>query len=391
MTKTTLKEFLNWIVMIIFSLYMIAFCVKPSWYLLSAKYASPCIFLALVILFFNHIDWLNRLKNKDIELYIIIAGVVISGINMILIRSNKGAIFPISDILLILYLSNKIKLSHGQILLPTLTCTGIMLIWFIIKRPAYTTTDFNTNTGAFVCLICTCFSLCGWNMFLKDNVKLRACLNYLPILLIPIVLFYAIRLEARSSTMASIIFLVVYYLLPKKPWTVIIVLLLHLLFPFLYLALWHSGFNFVIPFTDKVLWSGRELVWGEFVRAFLQHPWTGIGSDLARMVPNSPYLDPHHATLDILFIHGIPVFLLALYLLTKRLWQLVKAPASSSIKAACLASIYAILVVSTFENLYITSPYNSLFFLMFAIVFMNQNSIELCNCNYSKKPKGFTS
>lgn len=376
MTNTKLKESANWLAMIIFSLYIIAFCINPIWYIRSAKFASPCVFLALILLFFSQIDWLNRLKNKDIELYLIIVGVILSGINMILIESNKGAIFPITDILLILYLSNKITLSKAQILLPTITCTGIVIIWFVIKRPAYNATDFNTNAGAFICLICTCFLLCGWNMILKDASKIRACFNYLPLILLPILLFYAVRLKARSSMMAAIIFLFVYYILPKKPWTVIIVMFLHLIFPFFYLYLWQNGFNLTLPFTDKVLWSGRELVWGEFVKAFLQHPWTGIGSDLARMVPNSPFFDPHHATLDILFIHGIPVFILTLYLLVKRLLQLVKAPVSPQILCVSLASIYAIFVVSTFENLYITSPYNSLFFLILAIVFINQNTAE---------------
>ena len=84
------------------------------------------------------------------------------------------------------------------------------------------------------------------------------------------------------------------------------------------------------------------------------------------MIPDLYLKEVHHGLLDLLFVHGIPVFLIVLYFMYKRISEVITS-SFDSIKGICLASIYGLIVSGSFENHYIVSPYNILLMTIFMI------------------------
>lgn len=101
------------------------------------------------------------------------------------------------------------------------------------------------------------------------------------------------------------------FFLPKKKATIPLVIGLSLLFPALYVLISQSGAVDGVIVYGKNFSSGREIIWSEFFKVFIHHPITGIGSNFDLMLPNLlPQIlrATHHALLDLLFVHGVPVF-----------------------------------------------------------------------------------
>ena len=93
--------------------------------------------------------------------------------------------------------------------------------------------------------------------------------------------------------------------------------------------------------------SGRDIIWYEFFKVFIHHPITGIGSNFDVMIPDLYLKEVHHGLLDLLFVHGIPVFLIVLYFMYKRISEVITS-SFDSIKGICLASIYGLIVSGSF-------------------------------------------
>lgn len=172
--------------------------------------------------------------------------------------------------------------------------------------------------------------------------------------------------NCRGVLLGAIVWAVTFYILPKKNYTVPLVIGVSLLIPVLYIFLWKSGTADGASFLGKRVTSGREIIWYEFFKAFTNHPITGIGSDFDRIVPDLYLKEMHQSLLDLLFVHGIPVFLVAIYLLHQRIKDIIKV-SSGFTRAVCLASIYGILTIGTFENYYIVPPYNIMLLVIFMI------------------------
>ena len=176
----------------------------------------------------------------------------------------------------------------------------------------------------------------------------------------------AMDFRCRGVLAALATWVFTYFFLPKHKRTIPLVIGFSLLFAAVYVLLWKTGASTGIIIFGKRFASGRDRIWYEFFRAFVHHPITGIGSDFAVMLPDLPerLRIAHNALLDLLFVHGIPVFLLVLYLMYSQISEMI-AVSFGPVRAACLASVYASLAIGTFENIYILFPYNMLFMMIF--------------------------
>lgn len=374
MNSSKKSSFLNYFSMILLSIFILLCWVSHDFYNKFVPYASPFMSLFLCTLFFANINLWEQLKKKELELYLIIGGVLLAGINMLLIKSNWGAIFSIGNTFLFLYLADKIKLSKKMLSIPLITCSMVFLFWIIIKRPTFNNCDFNSNGSAFIMFALGMVSLSGWCFLLeKHSIKPRSWT--IAVITLAIILgIESYQLHARGSLLGVLGFLFVYFVLPKKPWTVYLVFACSIFFPLLYILLWKSGWIPTIPVLDKRIFSGRETFWNEFFIVFSQHPITGIGSNFEYMVPKSaPYYEVHHALLNILFVHGLPVFLLMLYLWIKRLKEVFSRKSihtgSSCLLPIGISALYGMMVIGTFENFYIAAPFNMIYFIILSMMY----------------------
>ena len=352
---------INWCAIILFLIPVVTTTTIPSLWGIFNPFAPVFIFGGLCLLFFDHISLKDCIRLKDKEFYLMLGGIVLSIINMILIKSRVGAFFTISSFLLLLYLANKIRFDNIQLASIAFTCFLIWFYWQFISNSIYGQTDFNPNGLALIIFAFFCIFICYFMYTVPTHFQLPQWSYYLiTILFLSLITIRILSFKSRCALIATITWIITCYFLPKRKYTISLVLGTSIFMPVVYVLLWKSGLVDNITILGKRFASGRDIIWYEFFKVFMHHPLTGIGSDFDRMLPDLYYKNAHHALLNFLFVHGLPVFLIVLYLLYKRINDVVVS-LSSPVKAVCLASIYGMLAAGSLENYYILAPFNALF------------------------------
>ena len=108
MDREKTRKFFDWIIITVFLLFILATMTTLTLWERFTYIAPPFIFITLCALFLNHISIKKCFQTKEYEFFLLCGGIILSGINIILIKSNIGAFFTIADFLLILYLANKV-------------------------------------------------------------------------------------------------------------------------------------------------------------------------------------------------------------------------------------------------------------------------------------------
>lgn len=369
MNRKKIHWLIDWGVILIFLLLIWCSWIDHDLWGKITYIAPVIVFLALGILFLNHVSLIQCFKSRDKEFFLMCGGILLGGLNMILVKSGIGAIFTLADLLLILYLANKVQFDFIQLGSVALSCLAIWFFWQFIDHSTYDAGDvvFNTNGLSMVIFSCFCVLVCYMIYLIISFFSIPQWTCYL--LVLPFVYFLTVRVfsfNARGILAAIFTWAVTYYILPKKKFTIALVLGVSLLLPAAYVYLWKSGATDGVMILGKRLASGRDRIWDQFFNVFIQHPITGIGSDFEHMIPDVYIKEIHHALLDLLFVHGVPVFCVVLYFLYQRTKDIITAH-SGHITAVCLAAIYGMFAAGTFENYYIVTPYNILLFMVFLI------------------------
>lgn len=367
MNRQKIHQLIDWCVILIFVVIIIGTTATYSLWEKSFFIAPVCIFFALCLLLLNHISLKDCFRTKNKEFFLMSGGVVLSSINILLINSRIGAFFTIADFLLIIYLADKVHFNKIQIGVIAFTSFSIWFYWQFISTADYFNSPLNPNGVSIILLSNFSVFVCYFTYLLSLRIQLSKWIYYSIMLLL--IIFLAKRtfaFHSRGALLGVIAWAVTFYILPKKNFTIPLILGFSLLIPALYVLLWKSGIAESATFFGKRINSGREIIWYQFFMAFINHPITGIGSDFDRMVPDLYLKEIHHSLLDLLFVHGIPVFLLVLYFLYKRIQEIINV-SSGFLRTVCLSSIYGMITVGTFENYYIVPPHNILFLMIFII------------------------
>lgn len=334
------------------------------------NYTAMVNFVILAIVFFNHVDWIEKIKSKEKELFLLLIAVIISVVNIVLSHSGYGVIFNITNFLLILYLADKVHFDDRIYVAIGIICFVILGTWIGKGDKTY-----NTNLASLIL-----FSLAGFAVTALVRVaeyyekalwgKILSLLFMLGIIL-PLV----VKLRARCVVVGIGVFIVVNYLIPKAAWgckwlyrvCVGILISGSILFPLWYVRLWKSGVTIDTRVLGKRFFSGRDIVWDQFLTAFYKEPFTGIGSDILTKIPDALYTEVHNGLLHILVVHGIFIFGIVAYFFGRRLFQIQEKAVESVAVRQCIAVIVAQMAVSVFENYAVLAFYNTLVFLLFCM------------------------
>ncbi|MCI8836819.1 MAG: O-antigen ligase family protein [Hungatella sp.] len=367
MNRQKLHSLIDWCAIILFLFCVFGTTTIPFLWDRVFNIAPFIMFGALGLLLLNNVSIPELLRRKDREFFIMAGGVVLSLVNLFLVRSRMGAFFTIADFFLILYLADKLHFDRIQLGVIVSVCFLIWLYWQFINRDIFSSSRFNTNTPPIFMLAFFCVFICYFFGLLSRRGRMPGW-GYHVIAVVFVLLLgkRAMDFRCRGVLAALATWVFTYFFLPKHKRTIPLVIGFSLLFAAVYVLLWKTGASTGIIIFGKRFASGRDRIWYEFFRAFVHHPITGIGSDFAVMLPDLPerLRIAHNALLDLLFVHGIPVFLLVLYLMYSQISEMI-AVSFGPVRAACLASVYASLAIGTFENIYILSPYNMLFMMIF--------------------------
>lgn len=366
MIRKKFHQIIDWCVIIIFLLFILTTMTTLSLWEKYTYIAPPIIFIALCIFFLNHVSIKNCLQTKEYEFFLMCGGIILSAFNIILIQSNIGAFFTVANFLLILYLANKAYFNKFQLSVIAFASSIVLFYWFFISKESYGNIASNPNGASLVIFTNFCVFVSFFVYYLHTYQLPQFFFPIAIFLILCIITGRILSFHCRGVLLAIIAWTGTYYILPKKKYTIPFIIGASLLMPVIYVLLWKSGVVDGVMFFGKRVASGRDIIWYEFFKVFIRHPITGIGSNFDAMLPDLYLKEVHHALLDLLFVHGIPVFLIILYLMYKRISEIFTV-SSMPLKAVCIASVYGLIASGSFENHYIVSPYNVLLLTIFMI------------------------
>ena len=344
--------------MIVFSVmfagYTLTFLV-PKFYGITDAYASLFIFAMCGILFLNNVNLISMFREKNKEFLILIGVVIIAGLNLIIIQSNKGAFFVATNFVLIWYLSDKIVLTKKQISMIGGAYLVLLLIWLVIAYPVFfgnvEQIAYNTNTAATF----TVYTLLCAFIFLRKLSMKRELFGLFTVILLVRTVHLVLWHRARGAFIMLLLFLFLFYLVPKLYWKnkklftglMILATLGSLLFVFLYVLIGSTGVNFKLPFFYKNIFSGRQKIWLEIAKMFVKQPITGIGSGY--VLDSFFEYNLHNAMYDILAVHGIVVFAGTIFFIFTRLKKFRESAFKSELAVCALCAIFAVFFESYFD------------------------------------------
>lgn len=327
----------------------------PPFYVLTDKWFGMMVFASEGILLLNSFDPIEAIKKKDKDFFFLIFILMLIAINLIVVKSGFGAYFTAANFVLIFYASNKLKFSKLEIQIMSGTYLAMLLFWLIVLYPSYfgsydASFALNTN-GAATFTVYTFF--CAF-VLMEDLFQKYKFMGVLIVIMFVRIIRLDLWHRARGAFIILTLFMLFYYLLPRKIWKsekIITCLALlatvgSLMFVLIYTSVGLSGFNVFIPVFYKNIFSGRENIWYEFFTYFIRKPITGIGTNVE--IKSFVEFNVHNAMYDILVVHGIVVFAGALYFVIKRFREFGK-----NILSSRLSLLGFVVLISVFFESYI--------------------------------------
>lgn len=355
-----------------------------TWYTFTAPYMTVIAFIALAVSFFSYVDIKNALH--DYAFWLMVVCDLVALINLFLIGSNKGAILIVVDFLLILYLANKIILDKKEFIAAGIFIGFFFYYWTFDVKGYFK--GYNTNFGGLVLITGFVFSIIIFE-YLRKYLEEKYPKYAKWMIVWEIFMFawgYNIIAWYRSRcAFVGLLIMAVFMLIPRKFWKNKIMYgivsfgmtLGAIAFTGLYVALDKLKEVFQIQIFYKDILSGREEIWGELWSAYLKMPLTGIGSSYEIQVEwMEGLLEVHNGFLDLLFIHGIFVFIVACTFMIFRLFAIRSIIVKDAISKAIFAAMMTMLITSFLENYVIIPPFSLMFLILFGMI--NHRSRVLC-------------
>ena len=349
----------------------------PKFYGITEKYNSLIIFISLALLFFANIDWLSLLgegPKKNPDFYLLAAAIIIAAANLFIIGSNKGCILILANFLLMWYLAPLVDFSEVQFKTLEIFFLIMYISWFLYDRGF----SYNTNTGATV----TVFTLLAAMIaFLRISGK-KEIYAFFAVLAVFRALTLVLWHLARGAFIALGLFLIFYFLIPGKFWSskllyrglCLFVTLGSIVFVAFYVILGSTGVNFKLPFFYKNVFSGREQIWLEVWDILKENIFTGIGS--GRELKSFVEYNIHNSMYDILAVHGIIVFALALCLILSRLFQMqAEIDGRNLIKISAASAVFAIFIESFIDMDLMWADYSPLLLFLLAEIHRKKENV----------------
>lgn len=363
---------IDWIVLILFNTYLLMAYTSSERFNLLLGRGGMFTSAILIILFFNHIDFIEALKNKEKELLLCIITGILSIINMLLSQSGPGVLFDIANFLLILYLSDKIKLDTIGLSIVSITFFLILIFWFNADGEGY-----NPNTVSLIVLEAATLSTLGFSALSAKWKKEWIIYPYLAVSSILFVFPIAKKFEGWTEIGALFILLFLFLLVPKMVWQIKklycialgFISAICMIIPAIFTHLYYSYLNQGMEVPSKLrIFHGREPVWIQYFNAWKKEPWTGIGNNFIEKIPDLRFSSAHNGFLHLLAVYGIPIFLIVLIYFEYKISK-IQTHSISLTKKWGFSLIIAMLAISSMESYIITSFSNMLLFFILLIIF----------------------
>lgn len=170
----------------------------------------------------------------------------------------------------------------------------------------YTSKDINPNRIGYVIMILSIYMNLTANLITKKTKLLRIIMTILGASII-------LNVRSRGAFIGFIVFIILDYLIPKKIWRYrvfifalfVMVIISGYAFPYLYVYFYDYLKDYTIPFFNKSLYTGREIIWINFFDLVKDNSYRiffGIKGDIK--ITNG-YSSLHNSYLKLLANFGI--------------------------------------------------------------------------------------
>lgn len=351
----TAKDAANTVLLfLLFVFYTLTFFV-PKFYGLTEKYVGLFVFVILALLSLVNINPLQKIKSKDRYFFALILIAILTGINILAVDSGFGCFFVMVNFAITWYLAPRMQFKKWQFYLFGILYTGMLIYWFAAVYTwmfaDYTAFAMNTNTAATF----TVFSMLFVFVFFVELYERHKAFGLL--IAIALVKSFQIAMYHRSRGAFIMLgaFILLWLFVPKKLWDkkgffgflCAFATFGSLAFVAFYIWLGTQGVNFRMPFFYKNIFSGREQIWLEFWNLFKAKPLTGIGTNVT--ITSFFEFNVHNAMYNILVIHGIVVFALALFLMFGSFAKGLGKLSANPVARCAAAAIFAVCIESFFD------------------------------------------
>ena len=340
-----------------------------SWYSETAAYGTLIGAVFLTVTLFCYVDIKEMLHDK----WFILMAVAdcVAFINLFLVGSSFGAVLTVFDLLLAIYMSDKITLLKWQKLVICVYTAFFFYYWTIDVKGYFK--GYNTNYGGLVLITGFIFA-----MYSLEYLR-RVILINKPKPLTGICFAFEIFMFAwgyniiawyrsRCALLGLCVFLVL-MLLPER-WfynSIVYRLLVYgttvgsVVFTLLYVWLGSMKDTFTLRIFYKDIISGREEIWSELWGAYIQKPITGIGSSYEMKLDwLNGLFEVHNGILDILIVHGVFVFAVAIVLIITHFLHPYKSQNKGALNKTAMAGVFAMMLPAFMENYIIVPPFTYL-------------------------------
>lgn len=354
-----------------------------------SKYLTLGVFVIVISLFFVNVNFIHELKNKCVDLWILLISGILAPVFLWLADSRWGALLSVWNILLIFYLADKIALPRKSIF----TIFGIQTIILLLFLVTYPKT-YNPNYCGMYISVMYVVAIAFLEM-LKEVKPIRYIYAIIHLLLFGLVSYEILLYRARGPLLALLFFEVLRFFLMKgfgkKKWFTYLLIggltIGDLIFTAIYINLYQIIGDVRMPIFNKRIMSGRQYSWADFWRGFLSRPITGIGSDYEKAISNWSGIDAHNALLSLMAVHGVVLFAVMLYFIIRFLRKQAMDTFTKPIQALLVSGVFMIFVISIFENALYMGPFSNLL-VLFALAYNMTKAddaiVEVVNENISK-------
>ncbi len=356
--KTT--EAVNCVVLLaLFILYALTFTVARV-YDVTYPYAGVINFCMLTVLLFNNVNVGEAVKTKDREFIILALLILITGVNLVIVDSGKGAFFVAVNFMLIWYLSDKMCIGKDKLKIFALLYAAYLVFYLFIAYPRLFTTfenyKYNTNTAATF----TVYTMLVSFIFLEMIYERSEVTGLIMVAVLLKGFQLALWHRARGAFVMLTVFMILRYAIPKKLWSrrwfyvtlCIMATLGSLLFVGLYIMAGRTGANFRMPFFYKEVFSGREQIWYELFCKLVNRDkpymlFTGIGTNFT--LESFFEKNVHNAMYNYVVIHGLIVFAGILYFIYARLGKMRSKIMAGRVSMSAMCTLMAVFFESYFD------------------------------------------
>lgn len=314
----------------------------------------------------------DKFYKKDIETIIFLLFFLAYGFfSLFITNGGVGSVISAFYSMLVYFSIKKIHIRDKSIKIIMIFMIVLNVFLFISSPGYYIKWYFNrekyinSNTIGMVIMYTAVYS----NVFLK-KVKIKNSKLYSTFIYI-ISILGILNVQSRGSLLTLVSFLIFDILIPKRLWkkkcfsefAYITILLVGLIIPYLYTQLYNSGLHFNIPFTQKSLYTGREIIWSNFYHEMdnnILAIFFGLGSNADLWSGNA--LNLHNNYLGIIANFGVIGFILYYGFWFVQIQSLFKKQKMQNYEVSLLMVFFSVLVSGFFE---ISTLWHTMFFFNF--------------------------